>query len=535
MNIAANAQFQLTPRSSIFSADSTRRWSSPPGTSPASTAGPPSGRPVPSDVSYCQHVDFAIASSTWTRIRSQLLDNNQCLVLQAFAITDKAFQTALLGAKFPDSFVSVGTSRFSSDAWRDLKEYFEALDLWNFLCALVCSNFRVILDNGESISIGGSEVARMLQAVPTFQFVGHSEFTTGIAQWHAQHVLETPTLLYASLSSVVLRERSVRPVIMLKINSEAKAYLRSTFIRNDGLFVTYIAALHSWRFKEADVWAKLFELNQSLAEKKPPDTTIRDWRLQLDRRRTERQTLAKADIDGYNEHLWIMRCLETLSEEPWYRRFRKNMAQDERRGHHILNIEELWEKVEFEETWREDDPPRRGVNAVSDESANKRTHYEDERLNVGRFSRDYEVSVVGRGRTKGLGRGRGEEPDHRRSASGRGRGDTIDRSRPGARKWASIGYPHEHPHAKPNDSSWVCRVCNKNPCSGFCEICLMTCGHRATYSNPSACPYINGERTVRSWDFSRPCMKCRVPQADHQPWNCPEKRHVRIVNRQHPP
>ena len=164
-------------------------------------------------------------------------------------------------------------------------------------------NVRVILDSNESISIGGTEITRMLKLVPNFPFLGHSEFTTGIAQWHDQHVVEAPTLLFASLSSVVLRDRALRPLILQKVNSEAKAHIRSTFVRNDGLFITYIAALHSWRHKDDDAWTKLFDLNRALAGKKPDGLPVRDWRSRLDRWRLERRTLGHADIDSDNEHI----------------------------------------------------------------------------------------------------------------------------------------------------------------------------------------------------------------------------------------
>ena len=232
-----------------------------------------------SDTHYCDHIEFTMSAPAWHRIRTHLLETRKCSVLQAFAMNDKQFQTAMLSSKIPDSFALVGKREFNTDAWRDLKEWLESLDVWNFLCAVQAKNFRAILDSHESISIGGNEMARMLQLVPTFQFLGHSEFTSGITDWHAAHVLDSPALLCASLSSVVLRDRALRPVILQKINNDAKAFVRSTFVRNDGLFITYIAALHSWRYKEADVWTRLFKLNESLAGKKPRGIPLRDWRL----------------------------------------------------------------------------------------------------------------------------------------------------------------------------------------------------------------------------------------------------------------
>ena len=39
------------------------------------------------------------------------------------------------------------------------------------------------------------------------------------------------------------------------------------------------------------------------------------------------------------------------------------MANDERRGIFITDSDELWQKVEFEETWTDDDTPRRDVHS----------------------------------------------------------------------------------------------------------------------------------------------------------------------------
>ena len=52
-------------------------------------------------------------------------------------MTDKQFQQAMLSSRIPDSFAHVGKKEFTPDAWRDMKEWFESLDVWNFLCAVV--------------------------------------------------------------------------------------------------------------------------------------------------------------------------------------------------------------------------------------------------------------------------------------------------------------------------------------------------------------------------------------------------------------
>ena len=271
-------------------------------------------------------------------------------------------------------------------------------------------------DNHESISIGASEMARTLKQVPTFKFLGHSEMTTALSQWHAQYVLDTPTLLYASLSSITLRDRALRPLILAKINAEAKTYIRSTFVRESGLFVTYTAALHSWRFKDSDVWSSLFALNEYLACKKPPHDTIRDWRLKLDKWRTQRRALAGTDIDSDHDHIWLMRCLESLSRESWYKKFRKQMASDEARGIYILDIDSFWEKVQFEETWVDEDAASRVNHLEPDDGAYKRSKFvsQDDLERSNRFDRDASVAVIGaRGRGRGdpLARGRNDAQD----------------------------------------------------------------------------------------------------------------------------
>lgn len=507
--------------------------------SPASGVGSTPNQP-PSDTSFCDHIDFVVDPTSWQRIRSGLVSSSQCLVLSAFALTDKQFQSALPASRVPESIRSVGTKDFDLDAWRDLKEWFEALDVWNLYCALHCTTFRAILDNHESISMGGNEMARALRQVPTFKFLGHSELTTGLTQWHAQHVLGTPTLLFASLASVVLRDRAIRPLVLAKINPAAKQYIRSTFVHDTGFFATHIAALHSWRFKTEDVWSALFELNKSLASKKPAAMPIRDWHLRLDRWRVQRRALAKTDIDSDNDHIWMMRCLESLSGEAWYRQFRKTMASDERNGIFITSVDMMWDKVEDEETWLEN-MSRSHVNAISDATdfARKRTREDGSSERLNRFARDSSspAAGAGRGRGRGLGRGRNDERDVRRPGATRPQdalpGDAD--ARPGARKWGLFGFAEDHPNPAPNSYEWTCRTCKQNPCRGFCKVCLQTCAHQADHSNKSECPYYNGTRPIRAWDFTRPCIKCRTPRADHQPWKCPSDQAVRIYNRQYPP
>ena len=57
------------------------------------------------------------------------------------------------------------------------------------------------------------------------------------------------------------------------------------------------------------------------------------------------------DIDSGHELLWLMRVLETHSEEPWYDQYRRDLARDESRGTYVNSIETLWEQLEFEENY----------------------------------------------------------------------------------------------------------------------------------------------------------------------------------------
>jgi hypothetical protein len=167
--------------------------------------------------------------------------------------------------KVPAALQSVGHASFDISTWRDVKEYLVYLDVWNLFCSVLCGAFRVVLENNESLSLGGSEMARLLRDAADARLVGHSDITTSLSRWHASFVLDSPTALWANLSSVALRDRAIRPAIMLAINPGAKSFLRSTFPRDDGLFVTFLTELHSWRFKEENAWRALYALDEKLA------------------------------------------------------------------------------------------------------------------------------------------------------------------------------------------------------------------------------------------------------------------------------
>ena len=247
-------------------------------------------------VDYLHTIPYAVPMAAWPHHRDALLRTGVCKVFHAFAISDKQFQTLISTVRIPYGFKDVGKSSFTPEVWRDVRESFEALDVWNLFCAVLCGNFRVVLDGNDSMSLGGNEVAQVLQDAPATHLLGHSELTASLSRWHAAHVLNGKTLVWASLASVVLRDRILRPAILAVISAEAKTYLRATYPRDNAIFPSYVATLHSWRFKEEDVWSALSALELKLASKKPRNKPIRDWRADLDMWRSQRLALANADI-----------------------------------------------------------------------------------------------------------------------------------------------------------------------------------------------------------------------------------------------
>ena len=151
-------------------------------------------------------------------------------------MNDKQFQTAVSSVKVPATLYDVGRDTFNPDAWCDLREYLEAIDCWNLFCTILSGNFRIVLDGLESLSLGGNLVSLILEAAPLSVLVGHSEITVSLSRWHASHVLESPMLLWASLASVVCRDRIIRRLVLAAINPKAKNFLRSTVPRENGIF-----------------------------------------------------------------------------------------------------------------------------------------------------------------------------------------------------------------------------------------------------------------------------------------------------------
>ena len=153
----------------------------------------------------------------------------------------------------------IGTSSASShEAWRDVKDYYESLDVWNFFCSVLSGNFRAFIDNTHSLSLGADVLARKLESLPATRFVGHTPFSIGLSRWHADWVLDQKPMLFAPMPSVALRERIIRPAILAAVNADAKLYVRATFPNDDGTWVCFTLCIHSWRYTEADTWRALY-------------------------------------------------------------------------------------------------------------------------------------------------------------------------------------------------------------------------------------------------------------------------------------
>ena len=110
----------------------------------------------------------------------------------------------------------------SHAAWRDVKDYFKSLDLWNFFCAVLSGNFRAIMDTTHLLSLSAGSLARKLESLPNTRLVGHMLLSIALSQWHAEFVLDEKTLLPDSMSSVALCDRIVRPAILGGVSQDAK-------------------------------------------------------------------------------------------------------------------------------------------------------------------------------------------------------------------------------------------------------------------------------------------------------------------------
>ena len=93
-------------------------------------------------MAYLQHVNYVMPPGEWHTTRDSLLRNGVCSLFSAFSMEDKHFQQLAVSVKPPISMKDIGTSSASShEAWRDVKDYFETLDVWNFFCAVLSGCF----------------------------------------------------------------------------------------------------------------------------------------------------------------------------------------------------------------------------------------------------------------------------------------------------------------------------------------------------------------------------------------------------------
>ena len=334
--------------------------STPQGALPQSVppATPLGGQAPPSGiigVEYLQNVPYVMSPGEWTRTRDGLLRNGDCTIFGAFSMEDKHFQQLAVTVKPPASMKEIGgTGSSSHDAWRDVKDYYETLDVWNFFCSVLSGNFRAYIDNNHSISLGVDLLARKLESLPTTRFVGHTPFSIGISRWHAEWVLDKKSLVFAPMSSVALRERIIRPGILAGISADAKLFVRASFPHDDGTWICFTLCIHSWRYTEADTWRALFDLDRKLSSKKLIGAmkSLRDWRCDMERWRDDRRALTGGlELDAGHLQLWVMRIVESCSREVWCPAFRKEMTKDERKGEYIESEDDLWTKLEFEESF----------------------------------------------------------------------------------------------------------------------------------------------------------------------------------------
>ena len=110
---------------------------------------------------------YVMPPAEWHTTQGCLPRNKVHSIFGAFSMEDKHFQQLPVAIKPPASMREIGTRSSSShDAWRDMKGYFESLDVWNFLCAVLSGNFRTIANNTQSFSLSADTLARTLKLCP---------------------------------------------------------------------------------------------------------------------------------------------------------------------------------------------------------------------------------------------------------------------------------------------------------------------------------------------------------------------------------
>ena len=85
---------------------------------------------------YLENVPYVMSPGEWNKTRDSLLLNGDCTLFSAFSMEDKHFQQLAVTVKPPISMKEIGNSGAAShEAWRDVKDYYETLHVWNFFCS----------------------------------------------------------------------------------------------------------------------------------------------------------------------------------------------------------------------------------------------------------------------------------------------------------------------------------------------------------------------------------------------------------------
>ena len=252
-----------------------------------------------------------------------------------------------------------------------------------------------------------------------------------------------------------------------------------------GMILDMLHAVLLFKYREDRVWSDLHRIDASLYQKKPPKMLLRLWRDRMTRARGDRLAMTGGlDLDGGCEHLWIRRIIKSIEDEPWHAEFQKQMAQDELRGVHIADEDQLWQLLEFYETYQT--PSRQTVSAV-DTRPPKPGQPGPWRAGSRRNFLANLYRTKGADKAKG-GRGGAKRPN--RGAGGRGQayGGAQRKALPGDGFWMRLGYESDYPNARPNDPEWTCYHCGMNPCKGYCFTCLRVCvgHHTRSATQPSA-------------------------------------------------
>ena len=231
-------------------------------------ASPSPGATAPPDVSYLP-LEWAIPDSMWAAKRSDLVRDG-VLIFQAFAVSDKQFQTLLTQLGLPptiQSLCDVGAAR--DKAWREFREWAEAIDVWTMLAAMECKCLRVLIKDLDSVTIDGRRLIDRMHNIDITEIRSHSDYSRAVTEFAHHHVEETQCLLVAELASVVFRDRLLRQAFLAAIPNDARDMLRATFPSNECMMLDFIHALLMWKYREEQVWTELQRIDAGLLQHKP--------------------------------------------------------------------------------------------------------------------------------------------------------------------------------------------------------------------------------------------------------------------------